>query len=363
MRFLVFTGLTAVLLTGCGEFKMPATGPDDEIAVFADDTTWQTLEPILRQVFEDTVWTPQPESWFTLKRVPFEEWGDYEKRKNRMIVGPLDGTGAVSSYIRNSLDSTVTNLVLEGKEFVFNKYDSRARGQLLMFLTAQDLKTLGGAIAGKASELSYYFRRISLRRELADIAEEAAYHKRDISRRLARTYGWTMTIQHDYHVAIDSAEARFFWIRRATPADMERWIFIHWRDISDPGILTDQYVLALRDSVTRTFLRTVGDDAFVEIAPYHLKIEKVNFLERFAYETRGNWRFSDKSGGGPFVNYTFYDPSTRRLYMLDGSVFAPRVEKKKLILQVDALLQTFRTVVELSEEEREELGLRKGAGN
>ncbi|MBI4418680.1 MAG: DUF4837 family protein [Ignavibacteriales bacterium] len=345
----------AGMFLSCGDFKLPARGADDEILVFADDATWDAMEHVLRQVFEDTVWTPQPERWHVLRRVPFDRWDHHGREKNRIIVGPLEGTGPVSSYLSRSLDPAVQQLVRDGREFIFNKYDSRARGQILMFLTAQNLKTLQGAIESKATELSYYFSRMSVHRELAAVAAEGSYHKKDIERSLAANYGWTMTIQHDYHVAIDSASGRFFWIRRASPSDMERWIFVHWKDVDDPGILTDRYVLSLRDSLTRMFLRTVGDDAYVEIAPYHLEIERVNFLKRFAYEVRGNWRFSDKSGGGPFVNYTLYDEPTRRLYMLDGSIFAPRVEKKKLIIQVDALLHTFRTVAQLSDAERKEL--------
>jgi hypothetical protein len=184
---------------------------------------------------------------------------------------------------------------------------------------------------------------MALKRELVSLEIESRHHKREIQESLAKKYGWTMTVQHDYAVAIDSASARFFWMRRATPSDMERWIFVHWIESANPQLLTERFVLSLRDSLTRVFLRTIDDDAHVEIAPYHLRMQQVNFLERFAFETRGNWRFSDMTGGGPFVNYTFYDEPTRRIYMLDGSIFAPRVEKKKLVLQVDGLLHTFRT--------------------
>jgi hypothetical protein len=335
--------LVAVLLIGCGDAKLAPIGEDDEIIVFADSTTWLELEPTLRFAFEDTVFTPQPERWFTLRRVDFEQFGAFERHKNRLIVAPLDGTGAVAEYVRQSLDPQVRKLVEEQKEFYFTKYDSRARNQLLMFLTGVNSTILKHAIENHAADLLYYFHNMALKRETQTIMAEEKYHKKEIEKKLEEKYGWTMTIQHDYFVAIDSASARFFWVRRANPADMERWIFVHWIDTTDPTILTDAFVLALRDTLTRRFLRTVDDDAYVQIAPYHLSIEKVNFLDRFAYETRGNWRFSDKSGGGPFVNYTLYDEATGRIYMLDGSIFAPRVEKKKLIWQVDALLRTFRT--------------------
>ena len=41
--------------------------------------------------------------------------------------------------------------------------------------------------------------------------------------------------------------------------------------------------------------------------------------------------------------------------MLDGSVNAPKYYKRNLIQQVDVMLQSFRTVVELSDERIDEL--------
>jgi hypothetical protein len=348
--------LPVFLFVACSDVKLPAIGRDDEILVFTDDSTWAALEPAILQTFEDTVFTPQPERWYVIRRVPFGDFSRYEKEKNRIVLAPLDGSGRVASFVQQSLEPSVRQLILDGKEYVFNKYDSKARGQLLMFLVGANIPSLKAVLETKATDLLYYFKSMSLKRDLAGLVSERSYQKLEIERSLLDRHGWTMTVQHDYHVAIDSSEGRFFWVRRANPTDMERWIFVSWIDAPNPKVLTDKYAINLRDSLTRQHLRTVGNDAYVEIAPYNLEIQNVNFLGRFAYEIRGNWRFSDKSGGGPFVNYTLYDERSRRIYTVDGSIFAPRVEKKKLILQVDAILHTFRTANELSEEDRDELG-------
>jgi hypothetical protein len=58
---------------------------------------------------------------------------------------------------------------------------------------------------------------------------------------------------------------------------------------------------------------------------------------------------------GPFVNYFFYDEKTERIYMIDGSIFAPKYYKRNLIQQVDVTLQSFRTKSELTKERSQEL--------
>jgi len=71
--------------------------------------------------------------------------------------------------------------------------------------------------------------------------------------------------------------------------------------------------------------------------------------------TQGLWELNIKGMGGPFVNYFFYDEKTQRIYMIDGSIYAPRYYKRNLIQQMDVTLQSFKTKAELSKERIEEL--------
>ena len=48
-------------------------------------------------------------------------------------------------------------------------------------------------------------------------------------------------------------------------------------------------------------------------------------------------------GGGPFVNCTFYDQATDRVYMLDGSVYAPDDDKMDFVRRMEVMARTFRT--------------------
>ncbi len=64
---------------------------------------------------------------------------------------------------------------------------------------------------------------------------------------------------------------------------------------------------------------------------------------------------TDGTMGGPFVNYVFYDEPTKRIYMLDASIYAPKFYKKKIIQQVDVLLQSFLTKREVHPDKIEDL--------
>ena len=350
----------ASFFPACQKIQLKATGEDDEIIVFADSAFWQALAPALSRAFERYVFTPQPEPMFHLMYKPLEDFENLRRSKNFLMVGPIDGGGEVSAFLRSALHPDVQKIIREGKEFVINKYNVEAKGQTMMFLSSNDAASLETKIDRRADELFYYFENAWLKREIAELYSEEKYAKKELERSWMKRYEWNIFIQHDYHVAIDSASEKFVWLRRVAPADMERWIFVHWIDDADPSKLTSTFCFNLRNELTRKFLHTVEESVYVRIAddPASLQaytVGEVNFLGRFGYEMRGLWQFSDKSGGGPFMSTVFYDEPSKRIYIIDGSVWAPRYAKKKLLMQLRAIMQTFRTANDLTDEERKEL--------
>lgn len=352
--------LNLIAFLGCEQFKPQAIGLDDEIFVFADSTIWTEVESHLREALERRILTPQPEKVFNIRHYSIGNFEDYKAYKNLMIVAPLSSEGPTARFIGGSLSPQVRALVESGEEFVINKYDLYRRNQIVMFLTANTLDALIDKIRENSEPILYYFKKLSLQRELDDIYADVKYEQTELKKRFLQKYAWTMFIQADYWVAVDSSAERYVWLRRANPADMERWIFVYWIDDPDPAVLNQGWVFKRRNELTKKFYRTVDDTVYVKIADDFdsmraFSFQEIDFLGRYALEMRGLWRFSDRSGGGPFVNYTFYDEPTRRIYMIDGSISAPRSEKKRLILQLEALVHTFQTIHDLTDKQEEKL--------
>lgn len=340
----------AVQLIDWGEYQLRAEGDMYEIIVFADSSDFAVLEPVLREALGREIITPQPEQLFVLIREDIENLTRYRRTKNLLIMAPLDGEGQTAQYMNAALSERVKELVMAEEEFLINRYHSNARGQLTMYLTGPTLDHIYNNIMDNADRIFYHFHNFALQREMEGVTRERRYAKAELSEKFLEDYQWAMFIQHDYYLAINNPEKNFVWLRRATPPDMERWIFIHWIEDAEEHQITPQFIRETRDQLTQQFYRTVDDKAYVRIAPEYHELQEVNFKDRYGIKTRGLWRFSDFSGGGPFINYTFYDDETERIYMLDGSIFAPRYEKKKLILQVQALLNTFEPSPDLDED-------------
>jgi len=349
----MFVIVLLIFLSSCNVQK-EAVGKEDVIYVVADSLEFYDLEADLLSVFGKVIYTPQAENLFNLKRISVTKLDKYKRKKNILIVAPLNSGSYTSKYINSILDSTVKNLVEEDSEYVFNKHNLWAKDQLVMILTSPNMKELKANILKGSENLLYQFQNISNKRLFNELYNPR-YERKKIEAKFLKEYGWIIYVQADYVPAIDKPKDNFVWLRRAPNSSMERWIFVHWIDNASPSFLNPDSIYKERNRVTKKFYQTADGKAYVQIADSYLTSKEVNFEGKYAIITQGLWRTSDHQMGGPFVNYTFYDAATKRIYMLDGSIFAPKYYKKKLIQQVDVTLHSFKTKKEMSKDKVEDL--------
>lgn len=341
-----------VALNSCGYFQKPAAGREDEIIIVADSLEYQALLPSLDSTFEKIIYTPQPEKLFNLKRISQSNLERYKDRKNIIIVAPFNSNSNTAKFIRAAVDSKVKNAILSDKVFEVTKYNLWARGQLVMLLTAPTIEQLLSKIMKEKDNLLYAFQKVSDKRLFAGLYN-AKFEQKNIEGKFLKDYGWIIYVDADYQVAQNNAGDNFVWLRRGANTDMERWIFVHWINNASPAYLNADSICSIRNKLTEKYYRTSDDSAYAAIAGSYYTTSEVNFQGNYALLTQGLWELDIKGMGGPFLNYTFYDEKTHRIYMLDGSIYAPKYYKRNLIQQMDVMLQSFQTELQLSKDRKE----------
>lgn len=349
----IFIFLLFVLSTGCAH-KKNAKGQEDVIHVIADSSEYVFLQDALQKTFGRIIHTPQPEEIFKIKRHSVNELNGLQLKKNILIVAPINSGSYTSKYIQSIVNDDVKKMYENDSAFVINKYDLWAENQLVMILSASNIDVLKEKILEKNNDLFYNFREISNKR-LAKGLYNRRFEQKDIEAKFITKYKWMIYMQADYQVALEKPEDNFVWLRRGVNTDMERWIFIHWIENSTPDLLNVDSVSAVRNELTKKYYRTTDDQAYVELYDDYKLSKEVNFNDKYAIMTQGLWRFNDQSMGGPFINYAFYDENSRRVYILDASILAPKYYKKSLIQQVDVLLHSFKTEAEIDPVMKEEI--------
>jgi hypothetical protein len=337
LKLLFISIILFSFLSNC-ERKISGWGEDGDIHVLADSTVWLATEPILRDVFEKPIMTPQDETIFTIFKAELDK---FKRFKNLIFIATLDGEGAVTNVVNKSLEPEAKQKVTDGN-FVFFQKEKWATEQYIMFLVSTDIANLKQKITENKDYLfdifNNYWNEINKKR-MFSVDEQI-----EVEKMLLEKYDWMVAVPDDYIIFKENPDSNFVMLRRYLP---ERWLFVHWIDTYDPSVINTRWCIDKRNEIGVNFYE--GDQIEEKFVQPDTAI--VNFLDRRALKISGLWRNDEKQAGGPFRNYCFYDEKSRRIYMLDYALFSPRLKKSKrnLLRQAEILLHTFKTSDEISE--------------
>lgn len=348
--------LGGVVFSGCEsiEYRPSAVGREGEIVVVMDSTNWEgELGDAVREHVAPYLGTlPAPEREFEIRRISINSQKTLEslqKQKNVIFVAPLSEDTPEARFLKSRLDEEATAAIKGGGTSVISKRDLWRKDQQIVYLLGETDSSLVALLAERGDDIRYTFNVITRERVGEDMFKKGRQPK--IEADLMRKHGFAVNAQHDYFSAIDSTN--FVWLRRVVSSDSWRSLFVYYIEDFNPNSLTPEWVYEALERLTETWIRG-NMDGFVSIDfRRELNTENIDFLGHFAYETRGLWHMVGRDPekgiveygmGGPFLNYTFYDESSRRLYMIDGMVFAPGYDKREFLRQMEVISHTFRTV-------------------
>ncbi|MFB6273308.1 MAG: DUF4837 family protein [Salinibacter sp.] len=351
-----------LLFGGCeGDYRPRASGPEGEITVVMDSSHWTGApgEALRKNVTPWVQTLPVSERYFKLRHLELESERTFDRikdLKNVIIAAPLSDSTNEARFLRRRLSDKAEQAILNGQTAVVPKPDLWRRSQQIYYVAAATPEALAETFQNQGSEIRKTFKKVTLDRLKREMYEEG--RRSAIEDSLLERHGFTLNVQPTFQIAVDTTTASggFIWLRRLL-AETRREFFIYYIEDVSPDQLTPEWIYAKRDSLTRTHLRG-SVRGFVHIDYRRpLKTEQVSFLGRYGYETRGLWYMATPEkgtdelrpvgGGGPFINYTFYDQATDRVYMLDGSVFAPDFDKLNFIRHMEVMARTFRTAKEI----------------
>jgi hypothetical protein len=331
-----------------------AKGFEDEILVVADSIEYEQLQKSLQSVFEKEIFTPQPEKMFTLKRGNISQIENSKRTKNIIIAATLNSGSQTSKYLETIIDPSIEGKSASDSSAIYYKHDLWAKNQLVAVLSAPTVQELNNKILQNSDELFITFQKKSDERLFSNLYNPN-YEQKEIEGKFLTDYGWIIYVQPDFKLVSNKQEEKFVMLKKSEGSELEHRIIIHWIDNATPDYLMQDSIKALRNRLTKEFTQTADDTSYAIVASDYFVVKEVNFNGRYALFTQGLWEMNLNGTSGPFVNYFFYDEKSKRIYMIDGSIYAPRHYKRNLIQQMDVTLQSFRTESELTKERIEEL--------
>ncbi|WP_438710621.1 DUF4837 family protein [Aquimarina muelleri] len=321
---LIVTAICLLCIISCtqskkNENKAPmgamahSVGKINELSVVVDNELWKSsVGDTIRKFFGGEVpGLPQEEPLFSMRQMPEEAFYGLA-RKNRTFL-----------WIKKGEKSKYTILT--------NKFATPQVGAVITGETDDEISSL----------INKHYKTIISKYKLAETKEKQRRIKKSLEKipQLQEKLGITLNIPTAYRVAIE--EDKFFWIRKDIPhGSMNLMIYELPMGTVSKDSNTISSIIKMRDSIGTVKIPTSEVGNFITEEAYAPYIYETTLDNKFTFETKGTWEIKDRFMAGPFVNYVIEDAVNNRLMVLEGFVFAPSVNKRDNMFELEAIIKT-----------------------
>ncbi len=317
-KYLTLVILGFLSLLSCKEDNTnllpPSNGKTNNILLIMDDKDWKTeVGDTLRKYFAtEFPDLPQAEPMFTLHHAsPDLFTGSFKKYRTIMLI-------------KQGKENKV--------EYIKDKY---ATPQLIVKIEGKNKKELEKLIAEKAQEITNKIYNF----EISIIQKRHKKSLRDNSD-IEKELGISIEIP-DFFVLVDH-KPKFFWFRRDVK-NGEQDILLYEVPLNKDLDKQKNLVTHFRDSIGQAYIPGPVDSTYMKtikgISPSQ---NEVNINNIKAIETRGLWNMKNDFMGGPYINYSLIDPKHNRVVVGEGFIYAPALDKRDYMVQLEAILKTMK---------------------
>lgn len=295
------------------------TGRSGEIIVVMDKSRWEgavgdTLRKYLAAPFKVL---PQEEPRFDLVSIPNAAFTDiFRTHRNILFI---------------EVNKDVSPQLLAGN----NKW---ATPQVIFEFQAPSDTALANLIARESDNLSRLVENAE-RKRLMDV--NAGNVNGEISEALKNKFSIDLVVPGGYTLDVDTTD--FVWIAEES-GGATMGILVYAFPYTDEQTFTPAYLLNKRTEFTRKFVPGAVSGSFMSVetavdptfGTYHLR----NKL--FVAELRGLWKMENGFMGGPYIHISTPDTLRQRVVCVDGFVFAPNIEKRNYMRQIESILYSLQ---------------------
>lgn len=293
-----------------------SSGNINNLSVVIENDLWEgNIGEAIRNTLAAPVdGLPQDEPLFTMSQIPPIVFTDFAT-KNRTVFKVEKG-GEASVKILSNVYAQPQKVIL-----VTGKTDQDIIEQI-----ETNSKKIIAAL--KSEEIKEKQRRIGL----------SLHSNKSIEENL----GISINFPSAYRIAKE--EDHFYWVRKdITTGTTNLMIFeLPYNSIKKGDSLVDQ-IIKLRDSIGKVHIPGPTEDSFmITEEAYAPAIFETIIDNKPAIETRGLWDVKNAFMSGPFVNYVIDDKINNRLLVIEGFAFAPSVEKRDYMFELEAIIRSLK---------------------
>ncbi len=320
MKKITFLLLAVGLLVSCNsdtKKRLPnSVGAINTLYVVIDDDLWkgEVGDKIREHFTAPVIGLPIDEPLFTLNQISPDVFSGFVTHGRNIFIIKKDSTNGFTI-----------------------QEDIYATPQQVIYITGKTNEDLKRIIDKKAPEYIPQLKASELKENQKRFTQ--SLNKETV---LQEKFGIKLTMPSVYRVA--KQEDNFVWIRRETKkGNMSVLVYELPLNYFPKDTITVEKIIKMRDSIGEKHIpgREEGMYMITEkaYAPYVFNAE---IATKPAIETRGMWEVKNFFMAGPFINYMIKDQENNRTLVIEGFTFAPSIDKRDIMFELDAILQSIK---------------------
>jgi len=323
MRNFLLTALAIVLLASCGDKKssnkrilFDSSGNVNNISVVVSNELWNgSIGEAIREVLTTPIYgLPQDEPMFSINQIPTKVFSDFITR-NRTILKIELGKASGFKVAKNVYAQPQKVIVVSGN----------TKAEVIGLLKDNSEKILDEF---KNEELKEQLRRVS-----------KSLHK---TKNIEEKLGLSIKFQSAYRIAKETDD--FFWIRKdISTGTTNLMIYELPLNAIKKNDSTINQVIKIRDSIGKTHIPGPIDGSFMITENAYTPFQSETIIDnKPALETKGLWDLKGATMSGPYINYAIEDKINNRWVIVEGFAFAPSVEKRDYMFELEAIIKSIK---------------------
>ncbi len=324
MKKIILVTFSILLFTACGDgnskgkiIVSASSGNINNLSVVIDNELWEgSIGESIREIFGAEVYgLPQQEPLFTMRQMPTVVFSDFAT-KNRTILKIEKGEAANTKLLDNPF----------------------AKPQKLALVTGTTNKEIVEELNKSAAKIISAFKSTEIKEKQKRISKSL-----NKNNSIENVLGLTIKFSSAYRVAKE--EGKFFWLRRDTNKGGNINFMLYEMPLNaiSEGDDAINDIIKMRDSIGKVHVPGPIEGSYMITEEAYTPFFNQTIIDnKPALETRSTWEVKNAFMAGPFINYVIEDKINDRLVVLEGFAFAPSIQKRDYMFELEAIIRSVR---------------------
>lgn len=293
-----------------------STGIINEVSVVLDNESWKgRVGEAIRDVLAAPVYgLPQDEPLFNINQIP---------------------TNVFSGFVTNN--RTILKIELgneSGIQFLNNVY---AQPQKVVVVSGKTKDEVIDQLKENGDRIVDVFKKMEVN-EKQRLIRKSLYNSNFIKEKI----GVDIKFPTAYRVAKDSVN--FFWIRKdVTTGTLNLMLYELPHDEIQRNDSIINQIITIRDSIGKAHIQGPTEGTYMSTENAYTPFQIETILDnKPAIETKGMWEVKKAFMAGPYINYAIEDKINNRWIVAEGFAFAPSVEKRDYMFELEAIIKSIK---------------------